>query len=154
MPDVNKSAAGVLSFAELFEVKNGRVCEGYRDPYDRLEDLRPVPFADGWYFTDFAFIWSSGPFSDQGSAKRAALDYEKPFYLKESAAYREQEPAVAFMDAVMNIAHWLIWQQHTGAIDPGMAEETVALLRQTEDVVLERVRTCERTKVAAEAEAD
>jgi hypothetical protein len=157
------NAPGALGFTQLFKVENGRVAEGYVDPYERHEDLRPVPFEDGWYCTDPAYIEHNGPFPYQASAKLAALEYEKPHYLKESEVYRKQRPVGEFKGAVEDIGFYLIWMQHTGQIDPAVAEETVALLKQTEDVVVERMRAVhdaewaeirERTKAAAEAEAN
>jgi hypothetical protein len=80
--DIN-GAPGALSFTRVFKVTNGRVPKEHYNPYESCEHLRPVPFHDGWYFSDISFIGQTGPFPSQVSAKRAALEYEKPFYLKD-----------------------------------------------------------------------
>jgi hypothetical protein len=141
-----QAGIGALGFAQLFEVKDGKVREGHLDPYEGLEDMRPVPFLDGWRFGEVGLIWSSDPFPDQSSAKAAALAYEAPTYLKEGAAMYldpEKEPFDPFLfwDAVMDVAHYAIWLQHTGKIDPALAEEIVSFLHQTRDIVVERLPT-------------
>jgi hypothetical protein len=138
MPNNIANAPGALGFTQLFKVENGRVAEGYLDPYERHEDLRPVPFEDGWYWTDPAYIEHNGPFPYQAGAKRAALEHEKPFYVKDGC--ENPRPVGAFLSSVLELKQCLTWMQHTGQIDPAVAEETVSRIEQTEDIVTERMR--------------